>query len=151
MSNKIYVGNLPYTVSAQELEQLFSTCGTVINVHIPADKDTGRPRGFAFVELSSQEEIENAISDYDSAIIGGRNIRVIRALEKTGKDTSQEPSRKTYAKELGTGECILCGTVDTLYGIETRESYSSGVCSSCIIALAKAVRPPKFELKSNRR
>jgi cold-inducible RNA-binding protein len=151
MPNKIYIGNLPYTVSVQELEQLFSNCGTVVNVHIPADKDTGRPRGFAFVELSSQEEVENAISDYDNSIIGGRNIKVTEALEKTGKDTSHEPSRKSYAKELGTGECILCGTVDTIYGVETGGSYSSGVCSFCISSLSKAVRPPRFERASNRR
>lgn len=143
MSNKIYVGNLPYTVSAEDLQQLFSNCGTVVNVHIPTEKETGRPRGFAFVELSSQEEVEDAISDYNDTVLGGRNLKVTQALEKTGRDTSAPPV-KTYAKEIGTGECVLCGTVDTIFGVESKGSYSAGVCSACISSLSKAVRPPKI-------
>jgi RNA recognition motif-containing protein len=137
MSNKLYVGNLPYTVTSKDLEQLFSSCGEVINVHIPIDRDTGRPRGFAFVEFTDMDEVEEAIIQFHNTSVAGRNILVTLALERDDKDTS---SRKPYAKEIGTGECILCNTTNTLYGFEG--SYN-GVCSSCISSLAKAVRPPR--------
>lgn len=139
MSNKLYVGNLPYTVSTQDLENLFSSCGTILDTHIPSDKDTGRPRGFAFVELSSPEEVEEAISKLNGVDIGGRNIKVTQALEKADKG-AYTPTRKPYAKEIGPGECILCNATDTLYGFE---GSHNGVCSSCVSALSHAVRPPR--------
>jgi len=139
MSNKLYVGNLPYTVTSQDLEQLFSSCGKVVNVHVPTDRDTGRPRGFAFVEFSDKDEAEEAIIQLNNNIIQGRNIKVTFALERDDKDTSP---RKPYAKDIGTGECILCKTTNALYGFEG--SYN-GVCSSCISSLSKAARPSRTD------
>jgi RNA recognition motif-containing protein len=139
MPNKVYVGNLPYTVTAKGLEQLFSTCGKVINVHIPTDKDTGRPKGIAFVEFTGMDEVEEAIIQLHNTSVAGRNIIVTLALERADKDTSP---RKPYAKCIGTGECVMCHTTNAIYGFD---SAYNGVCASCISSLSKAARPSRTD------
>jgi RNA recognition motif-containing protein len=105
MSCKIYVGDIPFQVSSEDLTSLFESCGNIINVHIPTDRDTGRPRGFAFIEFDIKEEAEAAVSQLNGINLGGRNISVALAVER---DPSAAP--KPYAKEIGTGDCILCNT-----------------------------------------
>ncbi len=79
MSMKLYVGNLSFDTSSQDLEQMFGEIGTVESTNIIEDRETGRSRGFAFVEMSSQEEGQNAISQLDGKEIDGRQLKVNEA------------------------------------------------------------------------
>ncbi len=73
---KLYVGNLSFDTSAQDLEKMFGEIGTVESTNLIEDRDTGRSRGFAFVEMSSEEEGQNAISQLDGKEIDGRGLKV---------------------------------------------------------------------------
>ena len=75
----IYVGNLPYEVTEADLNFVFSDYGSVKRVHVPTDKETGRPRGFAFVELGTKSEESNAIETLDGAEWMGRTMKVDEA------------------------------------------------------------------------
>ena len=66
---KMYVGNIPFSTSDDELRDLFGEFGAVTDVHIPQDRESGRPRGFAFVTLDSKEAMDNAIKDLDGACL----------------------------------------------------------------------------------
>ncbi|MCU1288319.1 MAG: recognition motif protein [Acidobacteria bacterium] len=79
MSTKLYVGNLSFNTSTQELEQMFGEIGTVESANIIEDRETGRSRGFAFVEMSSKEEAQNAISTLNGKEIDGRELTVNEA------------------------------------------------------------------------
>ncbi len=75
----IYVGNLSYEVTEADLNVVFSDYGSVKRVHVPTDKETGRPRGFAFVELGTKAEESNAIETLDGAEWMGRVMKVDEA------------------------------------------------------------------------
>ena len=79
MSMKLYVGNLSFQTSSQELEELFATIGTVESATVVEDRETGRSRGFGFVEMSSQEEGEKAIAELNGQEVSGREIKVNEA------------------------------------------------------------------------
>jgi RNA recognition motif-containing protein len=79
MSMKLYVGNLSFSTSSQDLEQLFAQAGTVESASVVEDRETGRSRGFGFVEMATKEEGEAAISQFDGKEIGGRNLKVNEA------------------------------------------------------------------------
>ena len=79
MSTKLYVGNLSFNTSTQDLEQMFAEFGTVQSTNIIEDRETGRSRGFAFVEMSSKEEAQNAISSLNGKEIDGRSLTVNEA------------------------------------------------------------------------
>jgi RNA recognition motif-containing protein len=79
MSMKLYVGNLSFSTSSQDLQELFSQAGTVESASIVEDRETGRSRGFAFVEMASKEEGEAAISQFNGKEIGGRALKVNEA------------------------------------------------------------------------
>jgi RNA recognition motif-containing protein len=74
--NKLYVGNLSFNSNEDDITDAFSAHGTVTSVNLITDRDTGRPRGFAFVEMSSGAEAEAAIQALDGQDLGGRNIKV---------------------------------------------------------------------------
>ena len=76
MNNKLFVGNLPFKLTEENLQQLFSQSGTVVSVAMPTDRETGRKRGFAFVEMSNQSEAEAAIRQFNGQQIEGRQIAV---------------------------------------------------------------------------
>ena len=83
MGKKLYVGNLPYDADEDAIRAAFSEHGgTVERVHIPLDRDTQRPRGFAFVEMSTDEEARQAIAAMDGASFGSRAMRVSEAEER---------------------------------------------------------------------
>lgn len=82
MATRLYVGNLPYSVTEEALRQLFSQVGTVVSVDLPADRYTGRPRGFGFVEMESSAEAEEAIRKFDGYELDNRSIRVNVARER---------------------------------------------------------------------
>lgn len=78
LSQRIYVGNLPFSADSAEVEQLFSGYGEVLSVALPTDRETGRPRGFGFVEMSN-EDAAKAIQALDGQDFGGRSLRVNQA------------------------------------------------------------------------
>ncbi len=75
----VYVGNLSYDATQDDLSQVFQEYGTVKNVKVPTDRETGRPRGFAFVEMESEAEEEAAIEALDGAEWMGRDLKVNKA------------------------------------------------------------------------
>lgn len=83
---KLYVGNLSFNTSNQDLNDLFGAVGTVVSSNIIEDRETGRSRGFGFVEMSSKAEGENAIAQFDGKEIDGRTLKVNEAKpqEKRG-------------------------------------------------------------------
>jgi RNA recognition motif-containing protein len=83
MSRKLYVGNLPFTTDETQLQELFAQAGTVETVSLVRDRDTGRARGFAFVEMGSDEEAQQAINQLNSYELGGRALTVNEARPKT--------------------------------------------------------------------
>jgi len=82
MSRKLYVGNLPYDTGEQDLQSLFAGAGTVETVNVIRDMATGRARGFAFVEMASDEDAQNAITTLNNYELGGRNLTVNEARPK---------------------------------------------------------------------
>jgi len=76
VSAKVFVGNLEFSTTKDQLEELFGEVGSIVDVFLPSDRATGRPRGFAFVEFSSDEDAEKAIQRFDGYELGGRNLRV---------------------------------------------------------------------------
>jgi cold-inducible RNA-binding protein len=82
MARKLYVGNLPYTVTEQDLQDLFAAAGTVETVNVMRDMATGRARGFAFVEMATDEDAQQAISQLNARDFGGRALTVNEARPK---------------------------------------------------------------------
>ena len=80
---RIYVGNLPFSATDAEVRELFSQHGTVESVNIITDRDTGRPRGFGFVEMS-RADASRAIQNLNGKELGGRPLRVNEAQERSG-------------------------------------------------------------------
>ena len=85
MSTKLYVGNLAFQTTNQELEQLFGQAGTVQSASVVEDRDTGRSRGFAFVEMSSAEEATSAIAQFNGKEVGGRALKVNEARPRENR------------------------------------------------------------------
>src|SRR5688572_26245193 len=85
MKNKLYVGNLSYSTSEDQLKAFFEGRGRkVTDVYMPRDRDTGNPRGFAFVELESAQDAEAAIQELDGQELDGRALRINEAREPSG-------------------------------------------------------------------
>ena len=89
MSTKLYVGNLSFNTSTQELETLFAEFGTVQSANVIEDRETGRPRGFAFVEMSTGEEAQAAIASLDGKEVDGRNLKVNEAKPREDRGGSR--------------------------------------------------------------
>lgn len=83
MSSKVFVGNLEFSTTREEIETLFAEAGSVLDVFLPADRATGKPRGFAFVEYASEAEAAAAIERFDGYELGGRSLRVNAAQART--------------------------------------------------------------------
>jgi RNA recognition motif-containing protein len=79
MNRKLYVGNLPYQTTEQDLEELFSTVGQVDTVRVMRDQASGRARGFAFVEMATEADAEKAVNTLHDQSYGGRNLTVNEA------------------------------------------------------------------------
>jgi RNA recognition motif-containing protein len=87
----IFVAKLDFGVSNQELRQLFENYGTVLKATVATDRETGKPRGFAFVEMADRQEASNAISALDGHVINGRALAVKEAEQRTDNRTSPRP------------------------------------------------------------
>jgi RNA recognition motif-containing protein len=83
MSRKLYVGNLPFSTDETQLQDLFAQAGTVDTVSVVRDRETGRARGFAFVEMGSDEDAQKAINQLNSYQLDGRALTVNEARPKT--------------------------------------------------------------------
>jgi RNA recognition motif-containing protein len=83
MARKLFVGNLPYQAGEQDLQELFASAGTVESVSVMRDMATGRARGFAFVEMASDADAQNAITRLHNYQFQGRNLTVNEARPKT--------------------------------------------------------------------
>jgi RNA recognition motif-containing protein len=82
MGRKLYVGNLPYSTSEDELRELFSRAGAVDTVNVVRDNATGRARGFAFVEMASDADAQKAVTELNETQLGGRTLAVNEARPK---------------------------------------------------------------------
>ncbi len=89
MNNKIYVGNLPYSVNDQSLSEHFSQYGNVSSAKVIMDRDTSRSKGFGFVEMSSEGEAQEAISSLDGAELDGRSLKVNAAKPREDRGHSR--------------------------------------------------------------
>ena len=85
MSMKIYVGNLSFRTSSEDLQQLFSQAGTVESANVIEDRETGRSRGFGFVEMASKEAGEAAIAQFNGKEVNGRNLNVNEANPRANR------------------------------------------------------------------
>src|SRR5437773_4105594 len=85
MSMKLYVGNLAFQTTSQELQELFAAAGTVESASVVEDRDTGRSRGFGFVEMSSKEEGEAAIAQFNGKEVNGRALNVNEAKPRENR------------------------------------------------------------------
>jgi len=82
---RLYVGNIPYTATVDELRAMFEVHGAVVDVHLPTDRETGRPRGFAFVEMSDDSAGQAAVEALNGTDVGGRTILVDQAHERPSR------------------------------------------------------------------
>ena len=85
----LFVGNLNFSMTANELRGLLEPFGQITRVHMPTDRETGRARGFAFVEMPNDEEAAKAISALDGKEVNGRNLKVNEARPKVGRPSPQ--------------------------------------------------------------
>jgi RNA recognition motif-containing protein len=85
MNRKLYVGNLPFQTTESDLEQLFASAGDVASVTVMRDRETGRARGFAFVEMASDEGASQAVETLNNTSYGGRNLTVNEARPQEGR------------------------------------------------------------------
>ncbi len=90
----MYVGNLSFQTTKQDIEALFSQHGQVTDVHLPVDRDSGQPRGFAFVTMDSSASMNNAITALNGKDLDGRNLKVneAQAREERGGGGGGRPS-----------------------------------------------------------
>lgn len=86
MGRKLYVGNLPYSANDTTLREKFEECGTVDSSKVIMDRETGRSKGFGFIEMSSDEEAEEAISKFHGTDFNGRNMTVSEAKPMAPKE-----------------------------------------------------------------
>ncbi len=85
MSTKLYVGNLAFQTTSQHLQELFAQAGTVESASVVEDRDTGRSRGFAFVEMATAEEANAAIEQFNGKEVGGRALKVNEAKPRENR------------------------------------------------------------------
>ncbi|HEX8733632.1 MAG TPA: RNA-binding protein [Ktedonobacterales bacterium] len=82
MGTRIYVGNLPYSADDEQLRQLFTSYGTVVDARVITDRTTGQSKGFGFVEMSTEDEARAAIAGLNGTMMGSRPLRLDEAAER---------------------------------------------------------------------
>lgn len=91
ISAKVFVGNLSFKTTREELQEVLSEAGEVVNVHLPVERETGKLRGFAFVEFATAEAAANAIRLFDGREVGGRRLRVNPAEDRPRREDGGDP------------------------------------------------------------
>ncbi|MBI2594482.1 RNA-binding protein [Candidatus Curtissbacteria bacterium] len=98
MAKRLFVGNLPYTATASQLEDLFAKIGKVVQINLITDRFTGQSKGFAFVEMSTEEETQNAIKKLNNFELDDRKIVVNEARPQAdrtnNRDSNWRPARR---------------------------------------------------------
>lgn len=84
LGKRLYVGNLPFSVTEDELRELFGQHGAVVGVDLITERETGRLRGFGFVEMEEADAADAAVESLDGSDLGGRNLKVNEAQERRG-------------------------------------------------------------------
>ncbi len=103
MSTKLYVGNLAFQTTSQELQELFASAGTVESAAVVEDRDTGRSRGFGFVEMSTKEEGAAAITQFNGKEVNGRALNVNEAKPRENRGGGGGGGRGGYGGGGGRG------------------------------------------------
>jgi RNA recognition motif-containing protein len=96
MTKKLYVGNLSYSTTETTLRPLFAAYGEIESVNVITDRETGRPRGFAFVEMSTEQAADAAISGLNGKRVDDREIKVNKANPQPDRNRSQNRSRSNW-------------------------------------------------------
>jgi len=91
----VFVGNLSYDVTREELIQIFSAAGKVLDAKVPTDRDTGKPRGFAFVEFESDEGVQKAVANLNGQDMKGRPLRVNEAEDRPPRAPGSGPAPRS--------------------------------------------------------
>ena len=127
MGKRLFVGNLPYRVTSDQLNEIFSQNGTVVDVFIPLDRETRRPRGFALVEMSTDEEANAAIEMWNEKELDGRTVKVneARPMEE------RPPRRDNFSRGPRQGAVRAERTHDGLDAPERRANLRAR--SSCAL------------------
>ena len=103
MSTKLYVGNISFNTSNQDLNDIFGAIGTVESANIIEDRETGRSRGFGFVEMASKEDAENAIAQLNGKEVDGRELKVNEAKPQESRGGGGGGGRGGYGGGGGGG------------------------------------------------
>ena len=103
MESKLYVGNLSYSTTEDELRAMFAEAGTVTSVALIKDRDSGQSKGFAFIEMSNQVEAEKAISMFNGRMMGARDLKVSLARPRDDRGGFGN-DRKTHRPQRGGGK-----------------------------------------------
>jgi RNA recognition motif-containing protein len=103
MANKVYVGNLPFSFTAQDLQKLFGTYGAVRSAEVIMDRVTGRSRGFGFVEMETPQATQDAIAGLNEKDMEGRTLTVNEARERTPRGPGGAGGRGGYGGGGGGG------------------------------------------------
>jgi RNA recognition motif-containing protein len=103
MAMKLYVGNLSFQTSSEDLQQLFAQAGTVESASVVEDRETGRSRGFGFVEMATKEEGEAAIQQFNGKEFNGRNLNVNEARPREDRGGRGGGGRGGYGGNRGGG------------------------------------------------
>lgn len=96
MSNKLYVGNLSFRVTSEDLQEYFGAAGAVESANVVFDRETGRSRGFGFVEMADEDSANNAIAQFNGQEYDGRNIVVNEARPREDRGGGSNRSRGSY-------------------------------------------------------
>jgi cold-inducible RNA-binding protein len=95
MAEKLYVGNLSYNTTEDTLRTLFAEFGEIESVNVITDRDTGRPKGFAFVEMATADSANKAIGSLNGKMVDEREIKVDRAKPRTDRDRGRSGGRRS--------------------------------------------------------
>jgi cold-inducible RNA-binding protein len=98
MSVRLFVGNLPYNTTEAELREHFSAVGPLTYVHLPTDRESGRPRGFAFVEFGDRSQAEEAVRRFNNQLFKGRPIAVNEARARDDRSRTSPPPRPSFSR-----------------------------------------------------
>ena len=99
MAIKLFIGNLPFEIKDADLKELFSRAGTCVSAAVVMDRATGKPRGFGFVQMSTDDEAHRAIAELNGATMGGRNISVSEARERGAGPRPSGPRPADFASQ----------------------------------------------------
>ncbi|MES2981151.1 MAG: RNA-binding protein [Verrucomicrobiota bacterium] len=123
---KMYIGNLSFDTTKQDLENLFSEYGAVTDVHLPTDRESGRPRGFAFVTMDSKDAMNKAIAGVNGTDVGGRSLKVNEAEAREERSGGGGGNRGGYGGGGGGGGGYGGGGGGNRGGNDRREERGGG-------------------------